>query len=99
MKDTFSGTVTLTYNGGYGRMWIWRDQFLKCTLGWFREWLKVARLDYEHESEILIDLLEYFEFNIQRLEEEKKKDPSVGATLTKLKKKADIVRERLEAIK
>lgn len=79
MKEEFTPTVKITWinrSGGCGCMEIYKDQFLKASRGWVRKWLKIAQLDYEHETEILKDLSEYLEFNIERLSKELKAFPS-----------------------
>ena len=60
---------------GRGCMTIWRDKAFPALKPWLKKWLKVVALDYEQEREILVDLLEYLDFNITRLTQEKKEFP------------------------
>lgn len=72
MKTEFTAEVSIRWSTG--SMTIWRDVFLSCSGSWLRKWLKVAALDYR-EREILTDLLEYLDFNTERLTEEVKSFP------------------------
>lgn len=74
------------------------------TLDWVKGFLKIARLDWENEVEILKDLSEYLEYNVDRLEAEAKEtdDPvEVKRLESRAKRYASnlkVIRKRLEAI-
>lgn len=72
MKKDFTAEISIRWSTGF--MTTWRDVFLSCPGSWLRKWLKVATLDYR-EREILTDLLEYLDFNTERLTGEVKAFP------------------------
>lgn len=86
MEKEFTAEVTIRYDRGW--LTVWREEFLRASATWLRKWLKVAALDYNHEREILTDLLEYLNFNTERLTGEVKEFPDVA--LSEKKKLANM---------
>ena len=64
------------YKGRYqvrgGRFTLYRDKAFPATKEFLSKWLKkIVPLDPVHEVETLTDLVEYLEFNVDRMKKEK----------------------------
>ena len=81
-----------------------RSIVFPATLDWLKRFLKIVRLDWDHEVEILKDLSEYLEYNVGRCKAEAKEtnDPTEVKRLEFLAKRyasnLKVIRKRLEAI-
>ena len=99
----YNGIIIVRYDRGY--MEIYRDIF-PVSKDWLRKWLKVVRLDYQHETEILTDLAEYLEDRIdwRKLEktnyaEESDEFKALSRKHKKYISNLEIIRKRLEVIR
>lgn len=70
IKTEFNAEIRVKWYGGY--MIIDRGIAFPATVDWLKKYLKIVRLDWEHEAEILKDLVEYLEYNVDRCEAEAK---------------------------
>ena len=85
-------------------MVIDRGLAFPATVDWLKKYLKIVRLDYDHEVEILEDLAEYLEYNVDRCEAEAKRLSEVEAKPFRIKAKKyasnlKMVNKRLEVIR
>lgn len=69
MKE-FSGEIRVKWDGGF--LILDRGLAFPGTVDFVKRFLKIVRLDWEHEVEILKDLAEYLEYNVGRCEAEAK---------------------------
>lgn len=102
IKTEFNAEIRVKWYGGY--MILDRGVVFPTTVDWLKRFLKIVRLD-DRETEILIDLAEYLEYNVDRCkaEAESAEDPDEVKRLRSSAKRyasnLKIVRERLEAIR
>lgn len=103
IKTEFSGEIRVKWYGGY--MIIDRGLAFPATADWLKKYLKIVRLDWEHEAEILEDLAEYLEYNVGRCEAEAKISNDKGEVKRlrsngkRYASNLKMVRKRLEAIR
>lgn len=93
------------YNGRYlergGRFTLYRDKAFPATKTFLNQWLKkIVPLDPWHEVETLTDLVEYLEYNVDRMKKEKVEyEATVEAKTEEINREIEVVKTEYQTIK
>lgn len=93
------------YKGRYqvrgGRFTLYRDKAFPATKEFLSKWLKkIVPLDPVHEVETLTDLVEYLEFNVDRMKKEKVEyEATVEAKTEEINREIEVVKLEYQILK
>lgn len=105
MKDSFPVEIVVRwgdmYSGSRGRCVLYRDKAFPATKTFLNQWLKkIVPLDPVHEVETLTDLVEYLEYNVDRMKKEQVEyKATVDAKTEEINREIEVVKAEYQTLK